>query len=69
MTLHLATFKKEMKMDIKKDLRKKHRLYNEYLNFLHWTLINYNAFEDTDDDFFEWVMSYEIDSDWKKETV
>jgi hypothetical protein len=69
MTLHLATFKKEMKMGIKKDLRKKHRLYLEYLNFLNWDSINYNAFEDTDDDFFEWVMSYEIDSDWKKETV
>ena len=54
-------------MKIGKDLRKTHRLYNEYLNFLHWTLINYNAFEDTDDDFFEWVMSYEIDSDWDKE--
>lgn len=56
-------------MDIKKDLRKKHRLYLDYLNFLNWDSINFNAFEDTDDDFFEWVMDYEVDSDWKKENV
>ena len=54
-------------MDIKKDLRKKHRLYLDYLNFLNWD--SYNVFEDTDDDFFDWVMDYEVDSDWKKETV
>ena len=40
-----------------------------YLNFLNWDSTNLNAFEDTDDDFFEWVMDYEVDSDWKKETV
>ena len=56
-------------MKIGKNLRKKHRLYLDYLNFLNWDSINFNAFEDTDDDFFEWVMDYEIDNDWKKETV
>jgi len=56
-------------MNIKKDLRKKHRLYKEFLSLLNDDSDFADNFEDTDDDFFEWVMSYEIDSDWEKETV
>ena len=52
-------------MNIKKDLRKKHRLYKEFLSLLNDDSDFADNFEDTDDDFFEWVMSYEIDSDWK----
>ena len=56
-------------MKIGKNLRKTHRLYNEYLFLLSDDMDFYNAWEDTDEDFYEWVMSYEIDNDWKKEGV
>ena len=52
-------------MNIKKDLRKNHWLYNEYLGFLKWDSTKYNLFKNTDNDFFEWVKSFEIDSDWQ----
>tara|TARA_B100000767_G_scaffold84546_1_gene81297 strand:- start:36 stop:224 length:189 start_codon:yes stop_codon:yes gene_type:complete len=52
-------------MKKQQDLRKKHRLYNEYLNFLTWDSINENLFKDTDDDFYDWAMDFEIDSDWQ----
>lgn len=56
-------------MKIKKDLRKTHSLYKEYISLLNDDMDFYNAWEDTDEDFYEWVMSYEIDNDWKKEGV
>ena len=52
-------------MNIKKDLRKNHRLYHEYLSFLNWDTTKYNLFKDTDDDFYDWAMEFEIDSDWQ----
>jgi len=52
-------------MTKQQNLRKNHRLYSEYLNFLKWDSINENVFKDNDDDFFEWAMDLEIDSDWQ----
>ena len=51
-------------MKKQQELRKNHRLYDEYLSFLKWDSMNTNLFKNTDDDFFEWVLSFEIDSDW-----
>jgi len=42
-------------------LRKKHRLYSEYLLVLKED----KDWKDTDVDFYDWAMMYEIDSDWK----
>ena len=53
-------------MENKKDLRKKHRLYKEFLSLLNDDSDFGAIWQDSDDDFFEWAMSYEIDSDWQK---
>lgn len=47
-----------------KDLRKKHSLYPEYFSLLNDDIYFSNTWKDTDVDFYEWVMMYEIDSDW-----
>lgn len=54
-------------MENKKDLRKRHRLYFEFLSLLNDDPDFADIWQDRDDDFFEWVMSYEIDSDWEKD--
>ena len=50
-----------------KQLRKKHRLYPEFLSVIKED--NWVGWEDTDVDFYDWAMSYEIDSDWKTDVL
>jgi hypothetical protein len=54
-------------MKKQQNLRKNHRLYDEYLSFLNWDSgkMNNNLFKNTDNDFYEWVKSFEIDNCWQ----
>lgn len=42
---------------------KKHRLYKEYISLINDDIDFKNMFSDNENDFNEWVMGYEIDSD------
>jgi hypothetical protein len=44
---------------------KNHRLYNEFQQLRYDDKDFEYMWKDTEDDFFEWVMAYEIDSDWE----
>ena len=43
---------------------KNHRLYNEYIQLINDDKDFAYMWKDNASDFFEWVMAYEIDSDW-----
>ena len=43
---------------------KNHRLYNEFQQLRYDDKDFAYMWEDNESDFFEWVMAYEIDSDW-----
>jgi hypothetical protein len=44
---------------------KNHRLYNEFIQLRYDDKDFAYMWKDNSDDFFEWVMAYEIDSDWE----
>ena len=54
------TYKLDTNWQEDRQLRKKHRLYPEYLLVVKED----KDWKDTDVDFYDWAMMYEIDSDW-----
>ena len=44
---------------------KNHRLYNEFQQLRYDDKDFEHMWKDNETDFFEWVFSYEIDSDWE----
>ena len=43
---------------------KNHRLYNEFQQLRYDDEHFKRQWDDNENDFFEWVMAYEIDPDW-----
>ena len=43
---------------------KNHRLYNEFVQLRYDDKDFAYMWKDMESDFFEWVLAYEIDSDW-----